>query len=83
VPLYFFCLVGIKIDRQIQVDKHTWIYINTQRFTRERERERERERDFLYIYKAIKLKHMLDYFKEKRNGNMLYYDVIEKQRYDW
>jgi hypothetical protein len=50
VPLYFFCLVGIKIDRQIQVDKHTWIYINTQRFTRERERERERERDFLYIY---------------------------------
>jgi hypothetical protein len=48
-----------------------------------RERERERERDFLYIYKAIKLKHMLDYFKEKRNGNMLYYDVIEKQRYDW
>ena len=49
VPLYFFCLVGIKIDRQIQVDKHTWIYINTQRFTREREREREREIFYIYI----------------------------------
>jgi hypothetical protein len=60
-------------------------HVNLYKYTTVHTREREREIFHIYIYinKAIKLKHMLDYFKEKRNGNMLYYDVIEKQRYDW